>query len=81
MVFCAKLKGMFDPRKGLACMPTVMDAFARFILNPLVRPFVLLLFGVTTTFSIAFAFKISIGLDQTMALPKVGDLSRSLHVG
>jgi hypothetical protein len=63
---------MFDPRKGLACMPSVMSAFARFILNPLVRPFVLLVFGVTTTMSLAFAFKIGIGLDQTLALPKVG---------
>ena len=52
-------------------MPGLMSTFAKFILNPLVRPFVLLLFGITSTFSLAFAFKISIGLDQTLALPKV----------
>lgn len=71
LLYCIKSKGMFDLRKGLACMPTLMSAFARFILNPVVRPFVLLLFGLTSTFSFAFAFKISIGLDQTLALPKV----------
>lgn len=71
LLFCVKLKGMFDPRKGLAWLPIAMEAFAKFILNPLVRPFVFLLFGITTTVSIAFAFRIDIGLDQTLALPKV----------
>ena len=62
---------MFDPRKGLDVMHTIMGAFANFILYPVVKPFVLLFFGITTTLSLAMMFRISIGLDQNLALPKV----------
>lgn len=52
-------------------MHSIMGAFAKFILSPIVRPFVLLLFGVTTTVSLAMTFRLDVGLDQTSALPKV----------
>lgn len=54
-------------------MHSIMDAFAKFILSPVVRPFVLLLFGVTTTVSLAMTFRLEVGLDQTLALPKVSE--------
>lgn len=68
---CFKLKGFFDPRKGLTIMKTIMNGFATFLLYPVVRPFVLLLFGITTTASLTLMFKLQIGLDQRLALPKV----------
>lgn len=75
VLFCLNLKGMFDPRKGLSIMKIFMNWFATIILHRLVRPFVLLFFGITSTLSLAFLFRMEIGLDQTLALPKV----RSLH--
>ncbi len=62
---------MFDPRKGLDVMHTIMGAFASFILYPVIRPFVVLLFGITTTLSLTMMFRLQIGLEQTLALPKV----------
>ncbi len=52
-------------------MHTIMNAFASLILYPIVRPFILLGFGLTFTASLALMFKLQIGLDQTVALPKV----------
>ena len=69
--FCIKLKGTFDPRQGLDIIHFIMKYFARLILHPLVRPFVLLFFGLTSTASLAMLFRVKIGLDQTLALPKV----------
>ena len=68
---CIKQKGLFDPRKGLDFMHSIMTMFANVILNPLVRPGVLLVFGITTTLSMASLFNLQIGLDQNVALPKV----------
>ena len=48
-----------------------MKYFAKFILYPLVRPFVLLFFGLTMTASIILLFRLQIGLNQNLALPKV----------
>jgi hypothetical protein len=74
--FCIKLKGVFDPRQGLDVIHFVMKYFARLILHPLVRPFVLLFFGLTSTASLAMLFRIKIGLEETLALPKVRVMSR-----
>jgi len=52
-------------------MHSIMTVFANVILNPLVRPVVLLVFGITTTLSMASLFNLQIGLDQNVALPKV----------
>lgn len=76
---CFKLKGLFDPRKGLDVMHWIMTWFANVILHPLIRPFVLLMFGITSTFSLALMFKLQIGLDQTLALPKVKNFHHSYH--
>ena len=48
-----------------------MKYFGNFILYPLVRPFVLLFFGLTLTGSIIIIFRLQIGLNQNLALPKV----------
>ena len=69
--FCIKLKGTFDPRQGLDIIHFIMKYFARLILHPLVRPFVLLFFGLTSTASLAMLFRVKIGLEETLALPKV----------
>ncbi len=62
-------------------MQSVMNVFAKFILNPVVRPFVLLFFCVTSTVSLAFMFKLEIGLDQTVALREGEEsLVPSFHV-
>ena len=66
-----KLKGLFDPRKGLDVMHWVMSWFANIILSPLVWPFIVLLFGITSTLTMVSMFDLKIGLDQTLALPKV----------
>lgn len=66
-----KLKGLFDPRKGLDIMKIIMNAFASTILHPIVRPFVLFLFGITSSVCLALMFRLQIGLDQNVALPKV----------
>ena len=71
MFFCIKLKGVFDPRQGLDVIHFIMKYFARLILHPLVRPFVLLFFGLTSTASLALLFRVKIGLEETLALPKV----------
>ena len=71
MFFCIKLKGVFDPRQGLDVIHFIMKYFARLILHPLVRPFVLLFFGLTSTASLAMLFRVEIGLEETLALPKV----------
>ena len=73
--FCIKLKGVFDPRQGLDVIHFIMKYFARLILHPLVRPFVLLFFGLTSTASLAMLFRVKIGLEETLALPKVGIMS------
>lgn len=62
---------MFDPTMGLDIIHFVMKYFAKLILHPLVRPFVLLFFGLTSTASLALLFRVEVGLDQTLALPKV----------
>lgn len=56
---------------GLDIIHFIMKYFAKLILHPLVRPFVLLFFGLTSTASLAMLFRVKIGLDQTLALPKV----------
>ena len=71
VLFCIKLKGVFDPRQGLDVIHFVMKYFAKLILHPLVRPFVLLFFGLTSTASLAMLFRVKIGLEETLALPKV----------
>ncbi len=71
VVCCIRLKGLFDPRKGLDVMHTIMTYFANIILHPFVRPFVMGLFCLTSTFSLASLFNLQIGLDQNVALPKV----------
>ena len=76
--FCIKLKGTFDPRQGLDIIHFIMKYFARLILHPLVRPFVLLFFGLTSTASLAMLFRVKIGLEETLALPKVYTLQHSL---
>lgn len=53
-------------------MQMIMNGFATVILSPIIRPFVLLFFGITSSFSLALMFRLEIGLDQTLALPKVG---------
>ena len=45
--------------------------FAKLILHPIVRPFVLLFFGLTSTGALALLFRTEIGLEQTLALPQV----------
>ena len=69
--FCFRLKEKFNPRAGYDFLLTFMKWFAKFILYPFVRPFILLLFGFTFTASLALIFRIKIGLDQKAALPKV----------
>lgn len=49
----------------------IIKYIAKLILHPLVRPFVLLFFGLTSTGALALLFRTEIGLDQTMALPRV----------
>jgi len=71
VLFCLKLKGKFNPNAGVDILHFLMKWFAKFILFPVVRPFVLALFGLTTIMSIVFMFKLDIGLDQTLAFPKV----------
>ena len=71
VLFCIKLKGMFDPRQGFDIIHFFMKWFAKLILHPLVRPFVLLFFGLTSTASLAMLFRVKIGLEETLALPKV----------
>ena len=68
---CIPLKGKFDPRLGREFLAIIMKYFANFILYPLVRPFVLLFFGLTLTGSIILIFRLQIGLNQNLALPKV----------
>ena len=71
ILFCLKLKGKFNPNAGVDILHFLMKWFAKFILFPVVRPFVLLVFGITTTLSLVFLFRLDIGLDQTLAFPKV----------
>ena len=68
---CLSLKGKFDPKLGYDFLSIVMKYFANFVLYWLVRPFILLFFGLTLTTSVILMFRIQIGLDQNLALPKV----------
>lgn len=65
---------------GLDVIHFVMKYFAKFILHPLVRPFVLLFFGLTSTAALAMLFRIEVGLDQTLALPQVNAYPRLVKV-
>ena len=56
---------------GLDVIHFIMKYFSKLILYPLFRPFVLLFFGLTSTGALALLFRVNIGLDQTLALPKV----------
>ena len=68
---CIKKKGTFDPKVGWDILRLIMKYLAKVLLFPVVRPFVLLFFGLTATASLAMVFRIDIGLDQNLALPKV----------
>ncbi len=68
---CFRLKDKFNPRTGKDFLLWFMKKFAKFVLYPFVRPFILLIFGLTFTASLALVFRIQIGLDQNAALPRV----------
>ena len=68
---CIKLKDKFDPRVGKDLVHGIMNFFAKTVLHWLVRPFILLFFCLTFTASLILLFRVNIGLDQTVALPKV----------
>ena len=72
---CIKIKGRFDPRAGYDILHIIMKYFAKALLYPVVRPFVLLFFGLSSTASLALLFRIQVGLEQTAALPKVSCVS------
>ena len=71
VVPCIALKGKFDPRVGMDYLSKFMKYFADFILFPITRPFILLIFGLTLTSSVILMTKIEVGLNQNLALPKV----------
>ena len=71
LLLCFQLGGKFDPRVGIDFVAKFMTYFAKFVLYPLVRPFVLLFFCLTLTMSVILMFKLQIGLNQNLALPKV----------
>lgn len=56
---------------GKRCLSWSMEKFALTVLYPLVRPFVLLFFGLTLTYSLAQVPDIEVGLDVTAVLPNV----------
>ena len=71
LLLCIQLGGKFDPRVGIDFVAKFMKYFAKFVLYPLVRPFVLLFFCLTLTMSVILMFRLQIGLNQNLALPKV----------
>ena len=71
ILFCLKLKGKYNPNAGVDILHFIMKWFAKFILYPIVRPFVLLIFGATTVLSLISLLHLDIGLDQKLAFPKV----------
>ena len=71
LLLCIQLGGKFDPRVGIDFVAKFMKYFAKFVLYPLVRPFVLLFFCLTLTTSVILMFRLQIGLNQNLALPKV----------
>ena len=79
IVACISLKGKFDPRIGRDFLSIIMKYFANAILYPLVRPFILLIYGLTLTMSLIFMFRIEVGLNQNLALPKVTQHNQGSH--
>ena len=78
---CLSLNGKFDPKLGYDFLSIVMKYFANVVLYWLVRPFILLFFGLTLTTSVILMFRIQIGLDQNLALPKVSVWYVEIRVG
>jgi Niemann-Pick C1 protein len=88
LLLCIQLGGKFDPRVGIDFVAKFMKYFAKFVLYPLVRPFVLLFFCLTLTTSVILMFRLQIGLNQNLALPKdsylipyFNELFANLHTG
>ncbi|CAI8031991.1 NPC intracellular cholesterol transporter 1 [Geodia barretti] len=88
LLLCFQLGGKFDPRVGIDFVAKFMTYFSKFVLYPLVRPFVLLFFCLTLTMSVILMFKLQIGLNQNLALPKdsylipyFNELFANLHTG
>ena len=61
------------PPVGQKAVQWFWELFAKLVLHWLVRPFVLLFFGLTLTCSLACLGRINIGMDPTIALPKVSN--------
>jgi Niemann-Pick C1 protein len=85
---CIALSGKFNPLLGYSYLSIIMKYFADVILYPLVRPFILLVFGLTLTSSLVLMFRLDIGLNQNLALPKdsylipyFNELFVNLHTG
>jgi Niemann-Pick C1 protein len=83
----AACKDIEESETGL--LKTVVQQYSRVLLHWSVRPFVMLLFGLTTILSISVAVSgFEVGLDQNLALPKdsylipyFDELYKYLHTG
>ena len=71
VAFCIRLKDKFNPHIGRDFLLLAMKYFARAVLNRFVRPFVVLINGLTLTAALTMVFRVQIGLSQTIALPTV----------